>query len=638
MRKAGFWWTMMLGCWAARAGAQQPEVDPREQASESMDEVDPAGMDESATSDATGPAVDPTDPGPLTDVPDTYRDDWAWQKIGPRRAGPMSDVAWYPGEESMIVAVELDGEAWLSVDGGVGWVTILPPLKTDLGSSSRDEDLLLRVETRTEELMADLDEVDDLEVESEEELEELEEEAAEAAREAGDQALADVLAETTDPWMTDMERVLSGELDAPRPRVWFLEDGTIAIGRADGLHVSFDYGDAWRTVLDVPVNALVELSDRGLWVAGTGDGIRWATDLQAWIDVEDGTEGLFVHDLSVGEEGVYAGTKNGVWFAPDAQSWRQVGDGALTVVSVVTDSHWESGIGFSTPDNVFRSDDGGDSYRPMFGAPIRGVVDMLEVARGHLLVSSADGPWESVDGGTTFVPLARGLTDPDVRALAWSDQGVLLVGDEGVLRMEPVRPSDDLPTPDRSKAWSFDPDVPLGPLMDVALGISAKVGAGTGRTRRFLATALPRLIVEGRYNPDSGLQYYDSSGTSRDLGAELRVLATLEWRPEGRKTSDTVWVLVGENDVAVDDGQNQSMLMARVNRNSISDRMRRAQDLSEVYTARLELITRRPSLTTASVLEKVELELAIDQAEAFLDLFTDGAFSRHLAMNHGETP
>jgi hypothetical protein len=439
--------------------------------------------------------------------------------------------------------------------------------------------------------------------------------------------------------MTNMDRVLAGELDAPRPKVWFLENGTIAVGRADGLHISTGYGDDWEKVLDVPVNTLVELKRRGLWVAGTGDGVRWATDLRAWIDVDDGTEGLFVYGLAAGEDGAYAATSDGIWFAPDAQAWRRVGAPGRTLVAVETDSFWDQGIWYASADNVFRSDDGGLQGRGMLGAPLKGVVDLLEVARGHVVVASSDGPWESVDGGTTFVPLVRGLTDPDTRSLAWSDEGVLLASDEGLFRLEPTTAADDLPldaTVGRHAISLVQPDVPLGPLMDIALNQSGPPSRVVGGARRFLATALPRFILEARYNPDSDLQYYDSSGTGYDLGAEIRLLATVEWRPDGRKTSDTVWVFVGDHDVAVDDGQNQSMLMAKINRKGATHRMRRAQDLSEVYTSRLELMARRPSMESASVLDKVELELAIDQAEAFLDLFTDGAFSRHLTMISGE--
>ena len=151
------------------------------------------------------------------------------------------------------------------------------------------------------------------------------------------------------------ERVMREASSAARPRVWFGKDGLLFVGRADGLYRSTDL-QSWNRGPDVAVTALAYLEQRDLWVAGTQDGVRFSVGAlagQAWIDAEDGTEGVMVFDLAAAEEGMYAATNTGLWFASDAQSWTQVAHSDLTILSVLPDPDWEQGLWLSTPGNIF---------------------------------------------------------------------------------------------------------------------------------------------------------------------------------------------------------------------------------------------------------------------------------------------
>jgi frataxin-like iron-binding protein CyaY len=609
-----------------------------------------AAPDEVATENPETSIVPP----PLVETVKPFGEDWGWVEFGPKWADRMSDVAVHPGTPTTIVAVALDGEVFKTLDGGQSWQSVLRGLAL-IGSLTPEgvdqEDVLLRIEARLEEIIGDIDDPNDFEF-SESETEVTFDEVESIIREAADEVRVET---SSNPWFLEQVSVMSEEASSARPRVWFSENGAVFVGRADGLYRSVDI-NTWDRVLDVAVTALAYLPKRQLWVAGTQDGVRFSVDAlggRAWIDADDGTEGLMVFDLAASEEGMYAATNRGLWFAADAQYWQRVGHPDTVFLSVLADENWDRGIWLSTDANVFRSDDGGATLRPNFGAPIHGVVSQMLIGPGHVIVAGRDGPWETLDGGTTWTPISRGLSDPMSRSLDWHKGLVIVATNEGVFRLEPILETEKEPGDEPEQ---IVPDVeglildwiPVQVLVEAALhrpGLSSGGGLSRG-----VSTLLPVLTVEARFEPDTTDLRYDAGlsssgsmvpGTTLERQGEFTAMARLQWTPMGRKQSSTssaypgsdaytdrVWVMVDGTRIAVADGSNPWLMAQTVSRRIVDYRNRLASDVTDLYFARVELIQARPLMATDSVLEQVELELKLDELEARLDFLSAGAVRR----------
>ena len=199
----------------------------------------------------------------------------------------------------------------------------------------------------------------------------------------------------------------------------------------------------------------------------------------------------------------------------------------------------------------------------------------------------------------------------------------------------------------RSTPWKVIDDwIPIQVLVDAALrrpGLSESGGMG-----RTLATALPTLMLEGRYQPGNGGDNYDAGlsssgsmmpGTTRDRNGNFFAMARLQWTPVGRKQSSTqdmdggadtnnIWVMVDGTEVVVGDGSSPWVMSQTVSRGVVTYRNRLASDVTDLYFARADLLRARPMLASDSVLEQVELELKLDELEARLDFLTAGAVGR----------
>jgi hypothetical protein len=610
------------------------------------------GADAPKESEADGSEA-PVEPPPLVDTPKPFGEDWGWVEFGPKWADRMSDVAFDPENPKIVVAVALDGEVFKTLDGGKNWLSVMRGLAGS-GSPTQEgadqEDVLLNVEARLEEIIGEVDDPNDFtfsEDADEVTVDEIESVVGEAADEVR-------LETSSSPWFLEQANVMNEHPSSARPRVWFTEAGLIFVGRADGLFRSTDL-DSWDRVLDVAVTALAYLPNRDLWVAGTQDGIRFSVGSlagQAWIDAEDGTEGVMIFDLAASDEGMYAATSKGLWFATDLQYWQLVGHEDTVFLSVLTDDHWERGLWLSTAENLFRSDDGGLTLRENFGAPIHGVISQMLMGPGHVVVAGSDGPWETLDGGTTWTPISRGLSDPMTRSLDWHKGLVVVASNEGLFRLEPILESETASadeeegTPD-DFGGLIDDWIPVRVLVEAALGRPGL--SSRGGNVRALSTILPILTVEARYRSEGALDYdagLSSSGsmvpgTIAEKDGEFSALARLQWTPMGRKQSSTtsdsgdssagndrVWVMVDGSQVAVGDGSNPWVMSQTVSRRVVDYRNRLASDVTDLYFARAELIRARPLMGTDSVLEQVELELKLDELEARLDFLTVGAVRR----------
>lgn len=548
----------------------------------------------------------------------SHRDGFAWLRTGPVGIGGISDVSTHPAHPDLVATADLDGGVWLSPDGGAHWHLVLPPLATG-GELSRDEDILREVEARLEEVLENPDDAElDALLEGEEITEEQEEELVERARQAAEEAAEQVRGEL----QADREGTLDLADDAPvdpavRPRVWVGPTGGLLVGRADGLLVSDDLGESWSRAVEEPVTALVRLPERGVWVAGTPDGFLLSTDGRLWSEAAAGPA---VHDLAVAEAGVYAATSDGLWFAEDGRAWVPVGATRERVLAVLPDP--EGGLWFATEEALFHSDDRGAAPRPVPGGPLPGVRAMLRLGPGHLLVASAEGPWESVDGGVTFEPILRGLTREETRDLDGGGRDVLLAAADGVFRLAPV--SEEIASSTRLGTEDF---VPVEVLVDTAV---ARRGLEEPRSRgviRFLGSAAPRLHVEARYTPRGDLTYTQASGTARGVEGTFRAVARLEWSPAGRRSGTEIQAIILDGDVYVDDGRDRSLITARLNRQALAYRQHVVQDITELYFARAELMGRAPLVRAESLHARVDHEIRIREIEARLDVLTEGAVS-----------
>ena len=568
-------------------------------------------------------------------LPASFREGWAWVSVGPRTRDRMSDVAVHPTRRDVLAAVSAAGEVWVSVDRGLRWDRVLVGPRADFGGSSSNEDIILGVEARVDELVGGISSEDftvdpDDFLDDPEGLEAAIEEMADLAADLAQQA-ADATADAVDQVRGEVADgggffAAPSEQESARvagPRVWFGDAGELLVGRSDGLHLSRDLGGAWSRVLDVAVHALTKLPERNLWVAGTSDGIRFAVDLSIWIDPEDGTEGIFIADVRADGDGVFAATESGLWYAADGQSWVAMGTARESMNALLVDPTWDGGLWVASDRSVLRSDDGGNSLSEGLAAPLAAVRDLAFIGAGHLLAVSADGPWETVDGGTTWSPISLGLSHPSTVGLDVRGLDVVVASAEGIYRLERI-PEGGLPT------------VGAGPLAapeDDWIAIDALMGTAVSRPEltatmgsRLAAAALPQLTIYASYRDEDALDYLVASGSERQLGGLFEAGVQLKWTGSRPARTDFNPVTVGGN----------AEVVTNLSAGVMGDAMRRsattygisvADDVAEMYFARKQLISEQSLLATASLRDKVDHELKIRELEAQLDHITNGAVS-----------
>ncbi|TNE86773.1 MAG: hypothetical protein EP330_20965 [Deltaproteobacteria bacterium] len=566
-----------------------------------------------------GTAEEPVEEGPPPEAEAKSFQGYRWEATAPATLRDVSDIAVHPDDSTLIALVTAAGSAWLSEDGGLRWREVLVSGDA-LGSLSDDEALIRDVEAFIEDVVDQVSADDPTEYEDFADAESEADAIAAALQDAADQATAaaDTVRGDVDTGAALLDR---SDADGGGAKVWWGPNGELFVGRADGLHYSTDNGGRFSQVLDVQVRALSYLPTRGLWVAGTDDGVRWAIDPRGWIDAEDATDGVVVRDLSSGPLGMYAATDHGVFFAEDAQDWQRLGEPA-SYLAIEADPDWSGGFWVSSEDRIWRSDDQGQSLRASLGAPLRQVVDIERVTRGQLLVATrTDGPWESMDGGTRFSPLAAGLQEADTRGIALRGRAVYVASVEGALRLVETAP----------EAVETVAYVPLGALLDASIVREGLAPRGP-TAASLLRKVLPSLVVEGYRHATDDLMW--NGGTSAGDGSEWRVSTRLVFSPRpGRRvggdvdldSTTTVLVVDGSVELVTDNEGLTGSMDRRGRRGAISYRSTLIERISAVYGARAELAGRpRGELTLA---EAVELELRLQELDAELDLLTDGMVS-----------
>lgn len=560
--------------------------------------------------------------------PASFRETHAWKRAAPLRIGGTHSVTASREDPSILAVGAEDGAVWLSLDGGANWYVgleaspkttvddenVLTALEAYIGDSVENPDVDLIEESLSEDGYVD---------------EDLVEEMTDQLRDNVEQAAEDVRADLqSQPWLFDADvtgdTVLRVRFTRGHQDLW--------AARWDGLWYSRDLGTTWRQVVEMATTDVDYLESRGLWVAGTIDGFRFAADPYTFIDAEDGTESLRIHDVAEAPEGMYAGTADGLWFAEDAQAWIPIGPLVGDVLAVLPDPDWDTGLWLSTPDAVLRSDDRGRTVKHQLGAPLSGAVDLLHLGQGHVFAATDDGPWESRDGGTTWQPLSRGLTMPRSYDLAGAAGALLLSSSEGVFRLEPRSMDELVPDPSGAVPMWADPDA----LVAVAVHRRG-LDPGTKYVPRVASTLLPQIVAEVRWVGGGLLGYDVGTGTARDADGTTQARVVFRWTPSGRKSSVDPTTVVMDGDVFVDDGQDRALLSARVRRLATQYRQKITQQVVELWTSRQTLEEERVSMQSASLADRVEHALRIAEVEARLDGLTEGAVSR-LRLSPGTEP
>lgn len=532
------------------------------------------------------------------------------------------------------ILADEQGGVWLSEDEGRTWDNVVRAVAgLDDPSAIDDEDVLLEAEARREETFEETEferlTVDPVSPLSEEEIE---------------------LPEAPDPDEADLEdaAILAVDLAAERaeagaapPLVWFdTNDAERAyVARADGLWLTTSSGRTWEHVFvalpeDPGVTAFAHAPD-GALLLGTTDGVRYATDDGAtWIDYEDASDGSVVADVVVEGGRIWAATNRGLYGSQDGLRWEQVRlPASAPVRAIVPDPTWDDGFWVASSAALYRTDDGGATFYAAGRQPLRGLRRLVHLDNpGHLLATSDDGMWESVDGGVAWTIADRLLSDPDVRALSLSESGPVIATATGVWRMvEPretlrdLRPVKSLPLSETIGAATHRDG------FDIDLLSLAKYGVGA----RFVPT------LELRFDWGSAARRvvdYTSARTGDDFDNDWRAGARLCW---GGCSSSVYVSQAGTGDYAVEYDYDRSLTVvggrvfdegepvaaaANVAQSIRSYRRYLAEHVADAWLARSRLATQ--SVATLSLREQVLHRIQIDELDARLDALTGGAFTR----------
>lgn len=563
--------------------------------------------------EAAPPPAPPLEPGPLAER-------YAWQRAPALpTTSPLSSLAVRPADPSTWLVADTRGAVFRSTDRGRSWSTMLTAPRPATLEEVDEERVLLDVESRLGE------EVDP-------------ERAEPAAGTTGEGAELDV-AGATDLAAQDARRARS-TLRAD-PEVWLdpLESGVALLGRDDGLWRSGDGGLTWTRLRgEPPASAFARFDE--LILAG-GPGLRASLDDgETWIGVVGAADDAFVHDFARVEDVYYAGTAEGLFQSTDGLRWRRVVPaGVEPVLAVVADPDWPGGLWLAGPSGLRRSDDRGASFFTAGRQPLASLRRMVHAGRpGHLVAASTvDGVWESADGGLRWRPLTRFLTEPDVRGLVMVDGRPVIATRGGVWWM--VLPEGLVEAPS-----AVEHRLSLGDAVDLALRRGGLDETALVSTRRAaIRPLLPTLNLTADWwharLRDSDFQLVETI-EGEDGGWRLRAdlcfgscgggtLTDLSLVPDDPALLDYADRLVVIDDEVYGD---DAVVAAAAN---LSERLVRyrvglAEQVADAWLARQKAAGERGLMATQPLRERVLHDLAIQELDARLDLWTEGAWLRSI--------
>jgi photosystem II stability/assembly factor-like uncharacterized protein len=229
------------------------------------------------------------------------------------------------------------------------------------------------------------------------------------------------------------------------------KDGAVYAGTfRGGVFRSRDEGKTWQ-----PVNAgLKRFEIKALLVsgeelyAGTGDGVyRLNEPGDRWSVVTTGLDDILVHALARSADGtLFAGTsgKGILRFKQHASGWVRMHHGLKdhegmieNFIRVLVIDRDQSIFAGTFDGGVFRSNDGGTTWRPISRAlpndSIRGIV----LSDHGVVVATGHGIFKTVDKGRQWTPVNKGLTNLSIQVLIGSSDGGLYAGtSSGVFRSD----------------------------------------------------------------------------------------------------------------------------------------------------------------------------------------------------------
>ncbi|MBH0203264.1 MAG: hypothetical protein HP496_13445 [Nitrospira sp.] len=217
-----------------------------------------------------------------------------------------------------------------------------------------------------------------------------------------------------------------------------------------GVFRSRDEGNSWQPVNSglkrLEIKALLAV-DHDLF-AGTGDGVyRLHGSEDHWTPVTSGLDDILVHTLARSADGtLFAGTSGqGVFrFSPRSSGWVRMRHGLKdhegmieNFIRVLVIDQDQSILAGTFDGGVFRSADGGLTWRPISRAlpndSIRGIVFSGE----GVVVATGNGIFKTVDKGKQWIPINNGLANLAVQVLIGSgDKGLYAGTSSGVFRSD----------------------------------------------------------------------------------------------------------------------------------------------------------------------------------------------------------
>ncbi len=269
---------------------------------------------------------------------------------------------------------------------------------------------------------------------------------------------------------------------------------------------------------------------------------------------------------------------------------------------------------------------------PTQGGPVRAAREVVRRDVAMLMAASASGPFESTDGGITWVRIARGLEATDCRAIEVRGELVLLANGAGLHRLRPL--------PRDREAPELDPWVPLPVLLDASLvrrELNQRIGS------RWVAAMMPRVALTYQRRDTERVDWDAATWTTLDLDKYWITTVQLTWTPNRQRSGtsfeveDLAVFTVGD-EIAIDQGTSPLLLYSQVSRGVTGYRDDLAGTISRLYLSRQRLALERALVRDESLVQQVDRELRIAEVEARLDALTDGAVSAWSLNPPGDEP